>query len=194
MSTNELHEFEKMIENYEKRLKSIQLKILILGPSKDNPDSYARDCYKKRVEIKNELIKNGHRAYFPEEIKEEAERRGKQIPNITVFEKSLADDCDLIIVIYSPKSHGVYHEVSVFCDIENVARKIWLFYAEDYPYESSWTLNDKIIFIKGNGGEVEPFTQEDIRNCSILRKIMDHVEEMRITYLLHPYRKYTGAT
>ena len=45
-----------------------KLTIYILGPGEYNSNSYAKKCYKKRIQIRDFLRDQNHKAYFLEEL------------------------------------------------------------------------------------------------------------------------------
>jgi hypothetical protein len=101
--------------------------------------------------------------------------------------------CDLAIFLYVPQCPGVDHELSVFSTLPECIRKILLFYAQDSEYNAAWTVNDRIDFIMGGNGRVEPFCRDDIEKCRIQEKITQQIESVRRFLSMHPYKKYKGV-
>lgn len=192
MSNNEIEEIRQMVKKYEDSLP--QLRILIFGPSQRNTNEYARKCFHKRINIKKSLSNKNCVAIFPEEAFNEAKKQGRNIQNITNFEKYLIEHhCDLAIFLYVPKCPGVDHELSVLSILPECVRKTLLFYAHDSEYNSRWSVNDKIDFIKGGGGRIEPFCQDDIDQCHIRKKVIQEIERVRRFLSMYPYKKHEGV-
>ena len=82
----ELSDIKQMVETYKSELP--KLTIFILGPGEHNKDPYAKKCYRKRCQIKDDLALN-HNIYFPEEIHKEAKNDGVDVTNTLVFENVL---------------------------------------------------------------------------------------------------------
>lgn len=191
MHDNEIEDLNRMVKGYENSLP--KLSILIFGPGERNPDEYGQKCFRKRCEIKEFLKNKNHTAILPEEAFYEAERQGKDYPNITSFEKYLIEQqCDIAIFLYVPNCPGVSHELSVFSTIPECVRKIYFFYAKDCVYNSIWTLNDQIDFINGGNGRVDSFCQNDIEQCELRNKIIKKVECVARFLSMHSYKKYKG--
>lgn len=192
MYDGKIKDSNQIIENYKKSLP--QLKVLIFGPSEQNPFDYARKCFNKRVNIKKCLLDKNCIAILPEEEFKEAKKQGKDIQNITAFEKYLIEhECDLAVFLLVPKCPGVDHELSVFSILPECVKKILLFYAKDCDYESNWTLEDKIDFIEGGNGRVESFCQDDIVQCRVQEKILQEIEKVRRVLSMLPHKKYRGV-
>jgi len=188
---SEIEDIKKsIVEGYENSLQKLNLKILIFGPGQGNIDEYAKACFKKRLEIKKILIEKNHTPILPEEAFEEAERQGKEYPNITAFERYLIENCDISIFLHVPNCPGVDHELSAFSSVPECARKIHYFYANDQDIKLYWPQDDNIDFIRGSGGRSDSFCREDIGKCNISKKILETVDSMRRVLVSYPYKKY----
>lgn len=189
MPNDEIETIKLMLKGYEASLP--KLNILIFGPGESNRDEYANKCFRKRCEIKQFLKEKNHIAILPEEAFEEAKRQGKVYPNIIHFEKYLLEQCcDVAIFLYVPKCPGVDHELSTLATIPECTRKILLLHATDCEYDSTWSFNDRIDFIRGGNGRTETFCQEDVDRCHLRERIVRVVESMARFLSLHPYKKY----
>jgi len=192
MSNNEIKEIKRIVKNYKDSLPEI--KILIFGPSEQNPDTYASKCFQKRIDIKTSLSGRNCIVILPEEAFNEAKKQGT-IQNITAFEKYLIEqEYDLVMFLYVPNCPGVDHELSLFSALpEDCVRKMLLFYAQDGKFDPEWAIKDKIKFIRGGHGRVEPFCENDIDQCHVREKATEIIEEVRTFLGMHPYKKYEGV-
>ena len=187
MNKNEIDAIKSMIEKYEESRP--ELEILVMGPGEDNNDDYAQKCYIKRCQIKDFLAKK-HTASFPETACEEAKNSGKDVTNITAFEKALIEQSQLVIILLIPQAAGVKSEVDTFSIYPECAKKMYLYY--DYSHNIPWHLQNHIDFIEGNGGKTEEFCEDDIESCLLLTKIGVKIEQMVNAISMWPYKKYQG--
>lgn len=191
MSADEIEFIKEMVRGYKAQLP--RLNILVFGPGEKNPDSYAKKCFKKRYEIKSFLGNKNHTAILPEEAYCEAKRQNLEDLTITSFEKYLIEQCSLAIIIHVPNCPGVEHELSTFATIPECIRKILLFHANDCNYGSNWVFSERVKRIKGGNGRVETFSQNEIEQCHLRKKIADVVDSMVSLLSLYPYKKYEGS-
>lgn len=191
MSNDEIHEIWEIVEGYQKTLRKTRLRFLIFGPGKDNPDPYAKDCYGKRLQLKEVLKNENHFAILPEEAYNEAKKQGKDVKNITDFERYLIEDhCDIAFFLYLPNCIGLDHELSFFSARPECVRKLYCFYANDSGRH--WSQEDKFDFIQVGGGQLYPFSRKQITDCDLNEKVLEVVGRLRIFSRYFPHKKYKG--
>jgi hypothetical protein len=188
MINDEIEIIRDMVKGYRAQLP--RLRILVFGPSEKNPDPYAKKCFKKRHEIRSHLEGENHNAILPEEAYNEAKRENVENLTITSLEKYLIEHFDLAIFLHVPHCPGVEHELSTFATMPECTRKILLFHANDCQYDSGWVNAERISQIKGGNGLVETFSQNDIEQCNLRKRVTEIVQCMVSLYSLYPYKKY----
>lgn len=186
-SNDEIEIIKEMVRGY--RAQQPKLNLLVFGPGEGNPDDYASKCFKKRYEIKS-FFANSHIVILPEEAYCEAKRQNVRDLTITSFEKFLLEQCDLAIFLHISNCPGVEHELSTFSIMPDIIRKILLFHAIDCDYDSNWVFDERIKRIKGGNGRVETFSQNDIEQCHLRKRIAEVVGCMVSLRSLFPYKKY----
>jgi hypothetical protein len=191
MVNNEIEIIRDIVKGYKEQLP--RLYILVFGPGERNPDNYAKKCYKKRYEVKSFLRSKNHNVILPEEAYSEARRQNTESLTITSFEKYLIERCDLAIFIHVPNCPGVEHELSAFTTMPECIRKILLFYANDCNYNPEWVFNERIAQIKAGNGRVDTFSQNEIEQCHLRKRLALIVESMVSLLSLYPYKKYEGS-
>lgn len=191
MISNEIEIIRDIVKGYKDQLP--RLTILVFGPGEKNPDDYAKKCFKKRYEIKSFLGNKNHNVILPEEAYCEAERQNLEGLTITSFEKYLIERCNLAIFLHVPNCPGVEHELSTFATMPECIRKILLFHANDCNYDPDWVFRERIVQIKGGNGRVETFSQNEIEQCHLRKRLTDIVESIASLLSLYPYKKYEDS-
>ncbi len=194
VENSEISKIKGMIENYKSSLP--KLTIFVVGPGEYNTDSYAKKCYTKRCKIKNELAQE-HNVFFLEEIWEEAKREGVDVSNLMHFENLLMrKEADTIVVIFVLNASGLQAEMAAFSQHQELAAKMLIFYDSTYYKRGNqrfWQINSALDSIDGFNGKIEPFTEKEIDDCSLLTKVKNRIERRRRALSLLPYRKYRGV-
>lgn len=181
---------EECIEEFYKEIRKTKLTILIWGPAEPNKNSpdYHKKTYKKRVDIRNYLRKEGHNALFSEEIQDMAKKLGSD-PNVILFEEFQARKADQIIILRT--SYGSVGEFHEFWRDESLARKMVVFY--DERHGSGFAHQADELF-KANGGKVEAFKYpDDIDSCKVLEKVKKRVENIQMLGTIVGHKKYTSG-
>jgi hypothetical protein len=189
-SEDEIEFIKDLVKSYRTRIP--KLKLLVFGPGEKNPDEYAIKCYNKRLAIR-QVLRNNHTVIFPEEALNVAQREGVEGKPIILFEKHLVEQSDCAIFISCPNCPGIEHEISVFATFPECVRKILFFYAKDREYGSNWVLEDWLKLLKGGGGKVDPFSEEDLDECHVMKKIEDEIQNIATFCSIYPYKKYGGV-
>lgn len=194
MKDSEISDIKNMLKVYKSSLP--KLTIFLLGPGKHNADLYAKKCYKKRCQIKNELERE-HKVFFPEDIYEEAKRDNNiDVSNILFLENYLIkNEADTVVMIFVLNASGLQAEIVAFSQHQEIAEKMCVFYDSTY-YEYGntkfWQINSALDLIDGHNGKIKPFTEDKIDDCSLLTKIKNMIEQKRRALFLLHYKKYRG--
>lgn len=163
--------------DHEERIRAIakdiinrsRLTILIWGPgSKGDPE-----LYKKRVQIRDELRKLGHKADFSENnLTQDALIAGGL--NLCVSELIQALSYEYIVCIMS--SPGSIAEVHDFCHIPHISIKMMICIDKDHL--DGYSGKGKLKIFEGNHGRLEKFSYpEDIDSCNLCTKVLEQVEK-----------------
>ncbi|CAD6490968.1 MAG: hypothetical protein EMLJLAPB_00058 [Candidatus Argoarchaeum ethanivorans] len=194
MSNDEIPKIKTMVRRYKSSLP--KLTIFILGPGEHNIDPYAKKCYSKRCQIKNELARD-HDTFFLEEIYNEARNDGVDVTNTLDFEDILIKkEADTVIMIFVLNATGLEAELVAFSRCPELAEKMWVFYDSTY-YEfgnkNFWHVNSALDSIEGRNGRIKPFTESEIDSCSLLTRVKNMIEQKRRALSILPYKKYQGV-
>jgi hypothetical protein len=188
MISDEIEIIRNLVKGYKDQLP--RLTILVFGPGKKNQDSYAKKCFKKRYEIRSFLREQNHKAILPEEAYQEAKRLNHEGLTITSFEKYLIEQCDLAIFLHVPNCPGVEHELSTFATMPGCIRKMLLFHANDCNYDPKWVFQERVKQIKGGNGRIETFSENEIEQCHLRKRLIDIIGFIVSLLSLYPYKKY----
>ena len=194
MKDSEISDIKNMLKVFKSLLP--KLTIFLLGPGKHNVDLYAKKCYKKRCQIKNELERE-HKVFFPEDICEEAKRDNIDVSNILFLENYLfKNEADTVVMIFILNAPGLQAEIVAFSQHQEIAEKMCVFYDSTY-YEYGntrfWQINSALDSIDGHNGRIKPFTEEKIDDCSLLTEVKNMIEQKRRALFLLHYKKYQGC-
>jgi hypothetical protein len=83
--------------------------------------------------------------------------------------------------------------LSTLTTMPECIRKILLFHANDCNYNSNWVFNERIQRIKGGNGRVETFSQNEIEQCHLRKKLKEVAESIVSLLSLYPYKKYADS-
>jgi hypothetical protein len=150
--------------------------ILVWGPGMGAHDLYGKRIFKKRQQIRDELRRRGHAAFFSEEL----EGRGDKGKSIKAIEFAQAQAADLIVVMDA--SYGSVAEVHDFAPSRVVNFKMLVFIDESakdgYSYRGALKDLDEAY------DNVKTFKYpEDIVDCHLLGRILKKVDALqRLAY------------
>ncbi len=165
--------FKPKYEKYLTAVKQTVLMILVWGPGAGAHDEYGKRVFAKRQQIRDELRRRGHAAFFSEELERAVKTPGQSLKAI---EFAQAQSADLIVVMDA--SYGSVAEVHDFAPSRVVNFKMLIFIdaaAKDgYSYRGALKdLNDVYDNVKTYK------YPEDIVECHLLTKIMKKVDALQ---------------
>ena len=153
----------------------IKLKILVFGPNPNVPTSpgFSTDLAKKRKDIRDALISDGHQADFPEDL-----MRGSVDPvinNSYIWEDFLVRKYDMVVNLVC--SYGTVTELSYFMDNE-LALKAALFFCEDHTAGLAY---QQAKVIEAKGANLHTYTYpNDIAVCNLMKNVRQQVWVVRV--------------
>ena len=170
--------FERGVEEQLRKEGQIAFSILVWGMSPDSDAPIAR----KRKEIGNQLIADGHNAMFSEDLT----NLGSDL-NLSETSRELAQarEAEFIIVLIEGSS-GALAEVCDFCVRPDIAHKIYIMAPQSYRdgFPGKGDLRD----LDEGYGVVHWYAQEDIVACDLLTQARRRVQARRSI----AYRHQTG--
>jgi len=152
----------------------IKLKVLVFGPDPTaaHPPGFVADLSRKRAEIRNALIADGHDAAFPEDL-----WKGISDPSIDnpyLWEMSLVREYDLIVNLVG--TFGAVDELSLFHKPE-LAWKAALFFNSDHVKGLAYSHAQALEAI---GATLQTYTYPiDLTSCSLMTQVQAKVEAVR---------------
>lgn len=164
--------FEQVFKpQYEKLQQAVQqtpLAILVWGPG-----ASAGDLYQKRVQIRDELRRRGHAAFFSEEL----EGMAPQSMSQKGIEFLQAQAADLIVVMQA--SYGSVAEVHDFAEHRVINFKMLIFI--DEKAQDGYSYRGALQELKTLYNNVETYKYpEDIRECKLLTKVLAKVNVLQM--------------
>lgn len=175
-------EFKTFKEDLDKEvsdsLQNIVVRTLVWGPGKG---SKRRDLYKKRLDIRKELLRKKHLALFSEELEQEQEE-----VNNRLYEFMQAKHCDCIIIIAA--EIGSTNELRDIVDFSKIIGKSIIF----FPSEANKRYTgDLISDLEERGAcRVERFTKKDVTECNLLSNAVKFVDRIhKDKYMKEQLRK-----
>ena len=171
--------FERRVEEQLKQEKRIAFSILVWGmsPERDAPIA------KKRTDIGNQLLEDGHNAMFSEDL---AHLGSNLDLSETSKEFAQANAADLIIVLVEG-APGALAEVCDFCVRPDIAPKVYIMAPESYRsgYAGQGALRE---LDEGYGG-VHWYEPQEVVVCNLLTQARKRVQARRsIAYRHQPGR------
>ena len=154
----------------------IKLKILVFGPSPAiaHPPGFTADLAKKRQQIRDALIADGHQAHFPEDL-----MHGSVDPAINnhyIWEKMLVCEYDMVVNLVG--SFGAVDELSLFCTPQ-LALKAALFFNQDHATGLAY---EHARAIEAIGAKLHTFTYPvDLTSCKLMKQVRDKVWAVRVS-------------
>lgn len=172
--------FERGVEEQLRKERQIAFSILIWGMSPDSDAPIAR----KRKEIGNKLIEDGHNAMFSEDLA----NLGSDL-DVSEASKEFAQarEADFIIVLVEG-SPGALAEICDFCVRPDIAYKVYIMVPQSYRdgYPGKGDLRD----LDEGYGAVHWYEQKDVIACDLLTQACRRVQARRSI----AYRHQTGRT
>ncbi len=171
--------FDHGVEEQLKKEGQIAFNILVWGMSPDGDAPIAR----KRKDIGNQLIEDGHNAMFSEDLINLGHGLGLSEAS---RELAQAREADFIIVLVEG-SPGALAEVCDFCVRPDVAHKVYIMAPHSYRdgYPGKGDLQD----LDEGYGVVHWYEQQDVAACNLLTQARMRVQARRsIAYRHQPGR------
>ena len=161
--------FEHRVEEQLKQEKQIAFSILVWGMSPERDDPIAR----KRRDIGNQLIEDGHNAMFSEDLT----NLGAAL-NLSEASKELAQarEADLIIVLLEG-SPGALAEVCDFCIRPEIAQKVYIM--APYSYRDSYPGKGDLRDLDEGYRGVYWYGEQDVIACNLLTQACERVQARR---------------
>lgn len=169
--------FRPKYEALQNAVKQVPLMILVWGPGES-----ARDLYRKRLQIRDELRRRGHAAFFSEEL------AGAPAPGMSLkgIEFLQAQAADFIVVMQA--SYGSVAEVHDFASFRVINFKMLIFI--DQAATDGYSYQGALTELKTLYNNVETYKYpEDIVQCNLLKKVMQKVDVLQMV----KYRDLTNA-
>ncbi|MFT3784156.1 MAG: hypothetical protein QM790_19280 [Nibricoccus sp.] len=157
-------------------LADIRLSILIFGPDpKSPPGGFVGDLARKRVEIRDALVADGHTACFPEDL-----MTGSPDPDLNnafLFEELLVRKYDMIVHLVA--SYGSVSELSLFMrDGNRIASKVALYFNKDHETGIAY---HQAAVVKKLGASLHSYVYPvDITACNLMTNVREKVEIVRL--------------
>ncbi len=169
--------FKPKYESFQNAVKQVPLAILVWGPG-----ASAGDLYRKRLQIRDELRRLGHAAFFSEDLVNSAPDSLSQ----KGIEFLQAQAADLIVVMQA--SYGSVAEVHDFASFRVVNSKMLIFI--DQAAKDGYSYQGALAELRALYNNVETYKYpEDIVECHLLTKVIEKVN----VYQMVKYRDMTNA-
>lgn len=168
LNTNDQTLNSALTSTAESILSASKLNIVIWGPGIGGGE-----LYKKRCQVKENLISLGHKAFFPEDqINEGVSKSGL---NLTVDELISALDVDYIVCLMgSPGSIGEVHD---FGKKKKIASKMMI--CIDQLHSQGYSATGLIPIFQGHNGQVIWFeSPKDLKECHLATKILSQINNV----------------
>lgn len=149
--------------------KRSKLKVLIWGPGPSD-----EVLYKKRCEIREQLIRLGHQADFSETVWTPQKLEASGL-NLTVAEYLQSKSYDYIICIMaSPGSIGEVHD---FAKDKYIACKMMI--CLDESHKSGYSAHGTLRIFEGQNGKIDWFENPiDIKKCYLSGRVLQHIQKV----------------
>ena len=169
--------FAPAMQRLQKQVEETPLAILVWGPG-----ASAGDLYAKRAQIRDELRRHGHAAFFSEDL----EGMTPTAPSQKGIEFLQAQASDLIVVMQA--SYGSVAEVHDFASFRVINFKMMIFI--DEKATDGYSYRGALTELKTLYGNVETYKYpDDITQCHLLTKVLGKVSVMQMV----KYRDMTNA-
>lgn len=161
--------FIPQYEALQAKVRQVPLVILVWGPGES-----ARDLYRKRLWIRDELRRRGHVAVFSEEICEMAPEAAASLKGIEFLQ---AEAADLIVVMQA--SYGSVAEVHDFAEFRVINYKMLIFI--DERATDGYSYRGALAELKALYNNVETYKYpEDIVECRLLTRVLEKVDVLQM--------------
>lgn len=172
-------DFERRVEEQIDKEQGIAFSILVWGASPDRDVPIAR----KRIDIGNQLIQDGHNAMFSEALANLGQGLGLSEAS---KEFAQANAADFIIVLIEDSS-GALAEVCDLCVHPDIAPKVYVMVPDSYKagYAGQGALRE----LDEGYGSVHWYRQEDVESCDVLTKTCARVQARRSVVHRHQSRR-----
>jgi len=160
--------FQPRYKALQQAVEQTPLAILVWGPG-----ASAGDLYQKRLQIRDELRRRGHAAFFSEEL----EKAAPASPSQKGIEFLQAQAADLIVVMQA--SYGSVAEVHDFAEHRVINFKMLIFI--DEKATDGYSYRGALAELKALYNNVETYKYpEDIRQCHLLAKVIEKVNVLQM--------------
>ncbi len=160
--------FKPKYDALEQAVKQTPLAILVWGPG-----ASAGDLYQKRLQIRDELRRRGHAAFFSEELEDSSQG----LPSQKGIEFLQAQAADLIVVMQA--SYGSVAEVHDFAEHRVINFKMLIFI--DEKATDGYSYRGALAELKALYNNVETYKYpEDIVQCHLLTKVVEKVNVLQM--------------
>lgn len=172
-------DFDRRVEEQIQKEREIAFNILVWGasPRKDNPIA------RKRIDIGNQLIEDGHNAMFSEDLTDF--RSGQELSE-TSKEFAQANVADFIIVLVE-NAPGALAEVCDLCVHPDIASKVYVMAPNSY--KCGFAGQGALRELDEGYGSVHWYQQEDVESCDVLTKACARVRLRRSSVYRHRSRR-----
>lgn len=161
--------FKPKYQSLQERVRQTPLAILVWGPGET-----ARDLYQKRLQIRDELRRRGHAAFFSEELTDASSAPAPSQKGIEFLE---AEAADLIVVLQA--SYGSIAEVHDFAEFRVVNFKMLVFV--DRAAMDGYSYRGALAELKALYNNVETYRYpEDIAQCNLLKQVLEKVNVLQM--------------
>lgn len=159
-----------------RRIKQVALSILIWGPDPKRDSPVAR----KRKELKDLLLADGHNAMFSEELASENEQLSDKSLE---FAQALAAHLIFVLVEDSP---GAVAEAHDFCNHPEIASKICVLIPK--RYKRGYSAKGAIKNLEDAHGGVFWYSDADLAQCHVCTRAIKRANGLRQLHWMHGKR------
>ena len=155
-------------------LDDIKLSILVFGPTPTgSPPGFMQDLAKKRIEIRDALIADGHTAVFPEDLMTGAP--DPHLNNAYLFEEYLVRKYDLVVNLVG--SFGSVCELGLFTK-DRLASKAALYFNDSHLTGFAY---HKAVVLQDLGASLNSYSYpNDLVCCNLMKNVRQRVHAIRV--------------
>lgn len=158
--------FLRHVSKTDREILSTPLVILVWGPGQESP------LFKKRQQIRDQLIIEGHAAIMSEEII----RDKSEMLTLHDLEYSEALNADLILVLTT--SFGSLGEALTFGTDETLARKFWILAPKEYRSKGFVGLGP-LATLENVFNNVYFYEDDDLTSCNLVKQVIQKAHYFR---------------
>lgn len=174
-------DFDRSVKEQIQKEQEIAFNILVWGASPKRNIPIAR----KRIDIGNQLIEDGHNAMFSEDLADLG--RGRELSE-TSKEFAQANAADFIIV-FIEDAPGALAEICDLCVHPDIAPKVYVMVPNSY--KCGFAGQGALRELDEGYGSVHWYRQEDVESCEVLGKACARVRARRSVVHRHQSRRTT---